>query len=282
MIKHETQSSDQDRALLAGEVGFGPPSFVGLIGVASVGAVKALAIASTRASLITIVDAPPASIDQIATTTGLSPEVILPNHTAAPAAAAAAAAAAGRAIDDLHPGRIEWTSGNVPQPQTWNASAAFVVARVVGSRRADPTPELLLTFTHMPVDRSFHDAVDQATGSPVLHLGPTRPNRDRQGTAASSALSWAVASALAVLPPAGTRLHLDQVVESGAPLAVWRPRPASAVPDLLKRTGDGWQLGRDVCLHHSSQGWQVELRRGAFVREDTVHDHSDGWTDDDQ
>jgi hypothetical protein len=51
---------------------------------------------------------------------------------------------------------------------------------------------------------------------------------DRHGRA----LGWACLATLEAMPPAGMRLHFDSVVESGAPLAVWRAAPWRAPSDL--------------------------------------------------
>lgn len=91
---------------------------------------------------------------------------------------------------------------------------------------------------------AMRDLVVAATGAPVAFFqgasGELAPREqytgdtgvaDRHGTA----LGHAVLAALAELPPPGTALALTGVVESGAPLAVWAPRPvaASGVLDVL-------------------------------------------------
>jgi len=81
---------------------------------------------------------------------------------------------------------------------------------------------------------AMRQVVTEATGAPVAFLqgasGELAPRQqytgdhsvaDRHGTG----LGHAVLAALAALPPVGTELSLTGVVESGAPLAMWEPRP---------------------------------------------------------
>lgn len=80
----------------------------------------------------------------------------------------------------------------------------------------------------------MRSVVAQSTGAPVAFFqgasGELAPRQqytgdlevaDRHG----EMLGHAVLSALAGLPPAGTELRLTDVVESGAPLAMWEPAP---------------------------------------------------------
>ncbi|MBD5785472.1 hypothetical protein IF650_04695 [Cellulosimicrobium terreum] len=84
---------------------------------------------------------------------------------------------------------------------------------------------------------AMRDLVERGTGAPVAFLqgasGELAPRQqytgdldvaDRHGLS----LGHVVLGALATLPPAGTELELAAVVESGAPLAAWEPRPTAA------------------------------------------------------
>lgn len=91
---------------------------------------------------------------------------------------------------------------------------------------------------------AMREVVEAATGAPCLFLqgasGELAPAEQYTGDAEvadrhGQALGHAVLSALAGLPPVGTELALAEVVESGAPLAVWRPVPASADSTVAAR-----------------------------------------------
>lgn len=81
---------------------------------------------------------------------------------------------------------------------------------------------------------AMRDLVEESTGAPVAFFqgasGELAPREqytgdltvaDRHGTS----LGHAVLAALAELPPPGTALALTHVVQSGAPLGMWEPRP---------------------------------------------------------
>lgn len=83
---------------------------------------------------------------------------------------------------------------------------------------------------------AMREAIETATGSPCVFLqgasGELAPGEQYTGDVEVAdrhgrALGNAVLSALDTLPPAGTELGLVEVVESGAPLAVWQPAPSS-------------------------------------------------------
>ncbi|WP_203417048.1 hypothetical protein [Jiangella ureilytica] len=94
---------------------------------------------------------------------------------------------------------------------------------------------------------AMRETVEAATDAPCLFLqgasGELAPAEQYTGDVAvadrhGAALGHAVLSALAGLPPAGTALTLTEVVESGAPLAVWQPRPSAPSPVLAARSSD--------------------------------------------
>ncbi|MBD7952332.1 hypothetical protein [Oerskovia rustica] len=76
--------------------------------------------------------------------------------------------------------------------------------------------------------------VEEATGAPVAFFqgasGELAPREQYTGDVAvadrhGTSLGHAVLAALAELPPPGTALELTHVVQSGAPLGMWEPRP---------------------------------------------------------
>lgn len=92
---------------------------------------------------------------------------------------------------------------------------------------------------------AMRETVEAATGAPCVFLqgasGELAPAEQYTGDVAvadrhGAALGHAVLSALAGLPPAGTALTLTEVVESGAPLAVWQPWPLAPSPVLAARS----------------------------------------------
>ncbi len=81
---------------------------------------------------------------------------------------------------------------------------------------------------------AMRDLVEESTGAPVAFLqgasGELAPREQYTGDVAvadrhGTSLGHAVLAALAELPPPGTALELTQVVQSGAPLGRWEPRP---------------------------------------------------------
>lgn len=84
---------------------------------------------------------------------------------------------------------------------------------------------------------AMRELVASATGAPVAFLqgasGELAPAHQYTGDTAvadrhGTGLGHAVLAALATLPPVGTELTLTGVVESGAPLAMWQPRPRTS------------------------------------------------------
>lgn len=81
---------------------------------------------------------------------------------------------------------------------------------------------------------AMRDLVQEETHSPVAFFqgasGELAPRQQYTGDltvadAHGRSLGHAVLGALAGLPPPGTALELTDIVESGAPLAIWEPRP---------------------------------------------------------
>lgn len=89
--------------------------------------------------------------------------------------------------------------------------------------------------------------VEQETGAPCLFLqgasGELSPREQYSGDPAVAdrngrMLGLAALAALAAMPPPGAVMHLDEVVESGAPLAIWRYHPDSRATVLQRRRID--------------------------------------------
>lgn len=81
---------------------------------------------------------------------------------------------------------------------------------------------------------AMRDLVEESTGAPVAFFqgasGELAPREQYTGDVAvadrhGTSLGHAVLAALAELPPPGTALELTHVVQSGAPLGMWEPRP---------------------------------------------------------
>lgn len=81
---------------------------------------------------------------------------------------------------------------------------------------------------------AMRDLVEESTGAPVAFFqgasGELAPREQYTGDVAvadrhGTSLGHAVLAALAELPPPGTALELTRVVQSGAPLGMWEPRP---------------------------------------------------------
>ncbi|WP_116952577.1 hypothetical protein [Jiangella endophytica] len=183
---------------------------------------------------------------------------------------AAAAVDAGReAVAGLEPAVLEWAAGRCSLAADRELDLAGTA--VVGANPAATADDTVLAgrLTAVPGGRvlgtvvnyachpttlawqnrlispdyvgAMRETVETATGAPCLFLqgasGELAPAEQYTGDVAvadrhGAALGHAVLSALAGLPPAGTALTLTEVVESGAPLAVWRPRPSASSPAL--------------------------------------------------
>lgn len=106
------------------------------------------------------------------------------------------------------------------------------------------------------------EEVEQSTGSPCLvlqgasgELSPREQYGDGELTdRVGRAIGYAALSGLTAMPPAGSRLGLAEVVESGTALGIWRPQPAE--PSRTLRT-----LRRVVRLQARPQPTQEELAR---------------------
>jgi hypothetical protein len=204
--------------VLAGVIGFAPPAFVGLAGVTNDAPIT-VAIRSSASTLIV-----PRDGDESA------------------------------AIDALRPARLEWTDGLVPVggSAAWNSMTRFWVARIVSLDGA----EFLGTLTFAPLGHSIDAAsavISAVTGAPAVVVSAAG-DEPELAKARGRALGHAVVASLDALPPAATELYLDRVVESGAPLAVWRPRPASAAPTSdVEVTSSRWQIG-PAEIHFDAEG----------------------------
>lgn len=182
---------------------------------------------------------------------------------------AAAGIEAGKdALDTAVPGRIEWTTGRcglasdreldvdgralVGFNPAGEADDTVVVGRIT---TADGTMlGTLVNYACHPTTIAWHsrelspdyvgalrEVVETASGAPCLFVqgasGELAPREQYTGDHAVAdrhgrALGHAVIAALDTLPLAGTELTLDDVVESGAPLAMWVERPADGGTEI--------------------------------------------------
>ncbi len=127
--------------VLAGELGFAPPSFSGLAGIAVDGEVAALAIGSGETVLV----------------------------LAAPHGAQADPLAR-HATDGMRPARVEWTDGLVPTggSAVWSSQTQLATARIVTEGG-----ELLATLTVSPLaasDAALRDLMEAETGVPAFSV----------------------------------------------------------------------------------------------------------------
>lgn len=90
----------------------------------------------------------------------------------------------------------------------------------------------------------LRQVVEESTGAPCLFLqgasGDLAPRQQYVGDTAvadrhGSAIGHAALAALAGMPPSGAALELGEIVESGAPLGMWRPVPADLPGGLTAR-----------------------------------------------
>lgn len=135
---------------------------------------------------------------------------------------------------------------------------------------------------------SMRDMVEAATRAPCLFLqgasGELSPRDQYTGELAvadrnGEVLGHAVLSTLVNMPPAGTALTLDGIVESGAPLAIWSSRPTTVPRDV---TATVQRVEMDVrpltTLDELSREWpevdgavlEERLRRATDLREGYV------------
>ncbi|MDQ4215107.1 hypothetical protein [Microbacterium capsulatum] len=179
-------------------------------------------------------------------------------------ALAAGGVAAGReALDGAEPGLIEWTQGRCalaadrelvlngralvgfnPEGEAddtvviGRVTAAGVVRATLVNYACHPTT---LAWQNRDVSPDYvgalRETVEAATGAPCLFLqgasGELAPREQYTGDVTVAdrhgrSLGHAVLAALDALPVPGEEIALDDVIESGAPLAIWAGRPAAA------------------------------------------------------
>lgn len=215
------QLREPDQELLSGVRGFSPPSFRGLIGL------------DPRGDAVVI-----------GTETG-GPEsaIVLVAHDAD---------AEARARSSLRLGLLEWTRGWAPDGRTWRSGTDITVGRISDLDGVAQGVLVCVAHTTDIAAARAEFAIHGVTAT-IWTLG--------SGDTPGRAVALAALAALDALPPAGTELSLDRVVESGAPLAVWRPRPYPA-STRLETHADSVIVG-DAVLRHP--GPQVILEQGAFA-----------------
>lgn len=244
--------------VLSGERGYGPAAFVGLIGAVAEPA-AAIALADRDDTCLLLVDGPAGVRSDLASRTGLPEAAILVTGEGDDADAAVEAGI--RAIEALQPGRIEWSTGLAPDGRAWDGVEPFAVARVLAA--GAEVPGMLLVMTVLAASpRDVATTLHGATGVPSLVFAAALQNVP---PGVGAAIGFAAAAALDTLPPGGTVLFLERVVESGAPLAVWRPRDAHDGPGSIVSTPAGWRLGSDVELVVTDRGVVAEIAAGAFA-----------------
>ncbi|MFD6165562.1 hypothetical protein ACFWFR_10260 [Oerskovia sp. NPDC060287] len=134
----------------------------------------------------------------------------------------------------------------VPQAATDDTVVIGRLSRVVTGRAATPLATIVnyachpttLAWQNTLVSPDYvgamRDLVEESTGAPVAFFqgasGELAPREQYTGDLAvadrhGTSLGHAVLAALAELPPPGTALELTHVVQSGAPLGMWEPRP---------------------------------------------------------
>lgn len=182
------------------------------------------------------------------------------------ALSAAAADAASRAIADLAPADLVWSRGEHTLAAVRDvvhdgrALLGFDPAQepdqtlVVGrATRADGTVcATIVNYACHPTTLGYANShlspdfvgpmravVEASTGAACLflqgasgELGPRRQYSDQLGLADrhGQSLGHAVLGVLLTMPEPGTALVLDDVIQSGAPLAIWDPAPATWDP----------------------------------------------------
>ncbi|WP_197683656.1 hypothetical protein [Jiangella alkaliphila] len=186
--------------------------------------------------------------------------------------AAAAVDAGAEAIAALAPAVLEWTAGRctlatdreldlggraVVGANPAAADDTVVVGRLTGADGVRRTLATVVNYACHPTTLAWQNRlvspdyvgsmrrlVEAATGAPCLFLqgasGELAPAEQYTGDTEVAdrhgrALGHAVLAALDGLPPPGTELGLAELVESGAPLAVWRPVPSSPSTELAVR-----------------------------------------------
>lgn len=186
----------------------------------------------------------------------------------------AAIEAASEAVAALRPGAIEFVEGSCSlasnreldaegravvgfNPDTEEDNDVVLVARV--STVPDGVIATIVNYACHPTTLAWQnklvspdyvgamrDLVEQQTSHPCLFLqgasGDLAPREQYTGDTAVAdrhglSLGHAVLAALATLPPVGTELKLVDIVESGAPLAMWEPTPCDPNTQIDALTG---------------------------------------------
>lgn len=230
--------------VLAGETGFAPPAFLGQAGFATDGATTVLALRSEH-TVVVVSSTVAVSRARLADALGLPPEVVVVSTpSGAQEASSEVENIARAAIGGLREARVEWTAGLVPTGG-WATTSGFWVARVATADGGELVGTLVLT----PIGCSTSSAVEiitSATGTPAVVIAAAE-GAEETDMAQGRALGHAAIAAIDVLPSAGSELYLDRVVESGAPLAVWRPRVVRDRTETALVVGDGtWHVGPAV------------------------------------
>jgi hypothetical protein len=224
-----------------------------------------------------------------------------------------AAVDAGRAaIETLEPATVEWAAGHcdvavnreldldgralVGYNPTGSADDTVLVGRVSRSDRSalatvvnyacHPTT-LAWQNRNLSPDYvgALRETVENATGAPCLFLqgasGDLAPREQYTGDVAVAdrhgrAIGHAALAALETMPPPQMQLELVDVVESGAPLAVWAAQPAHLSDTLrVSRTVTALPLRPLPTLAELEAGWvdidprsrTERLRRARHMRE---------------
>ncbi|MGM1018295.1 MAG: hypothetical protein ACQEW8_12240 [Actinomycetota bacterium] len=228
---------------------------------------------------------------------------------------AAAGIEAGKdALDTAVPGRIEWATGRcglaadreldvdgralVGFNPAGEADDTVVVGRIT---TADGTVlGTLVNYACHPTTMAWHsrelspdyvgalrEVVETASGAPCLFVqgasGELAPREQYTGDHAVAdrhgrALGHAVLAALDTLPRAGMELTLDDVVESGAPLAMWVERPADGGTEISGAHATVELALRDLpTLDELSEQWRDIDPRSRRERLDRARNLRDGY-----
>lgn len=156
-------------------------------------------------------------------------------------------------VDRLGPGWIDWVTAADGLQVARVADHDGVVATMVFTDGRDASASA----------QTVQDTVESWTRVPCLAFG----FGDELVPAGGRATAHRVLSALESMPPAGTVLALQQVVESGAPLAIWAPVPATTSADYAWENGTG-----------DGRAWTVRLPGGAEISGASSYDMT-GWSD---
>ena len=224
----------------------------------------------------------------------------------------AAVSAAQEAISNLQPATIDWVTGRCGLAA--NREAQVGGRAVVGYNPTEPADDTVLVgrvtgddgrplgtvvnYACHPTTLAWQnqllspdyvgamrEVVQDSTGVPCLFLqgasGDRAPREQYVGDPAvadrhGAALGHAALAALATMPPPGSALYLDGVVESGAPLGMWRSAAARYPADLTaSRTEVTMPIRPLPTLQQLESQWagidprsrDERLRRARAVRE---------------